>query len=199
MHNRPGVGLAAPGGHLEGVDDEFGPDVIGDGPPDDAPAEHIEDGTAVDLAVPRRMLRDVDDPELVGSLGYELPLHEIVVDGRSGPSSALPAMTHALEIGTAHEPGHPLPPDASSPAKLEFGVDTGCPIVGPGRLVDGEDLVQEVGVDPVPLRRRTGQPVVVGRSGDLENPAGHRDVDAVTAQLLDQPERSFGRTFPRAK
>ena len=45
----PGCGLAAPGGHLQGVDDQLGAHVVGDRPAHDAAGEHVEDGAAVDL------------------------------------------------------------------------------------------------------------------------------------------------------
>ena len=199
VNDGSGVRLTSPGGHLESIDDELGSDVIGDRPAHDAAAEDVEDRTAVDLAVPRRMFGHVRAPQLVGRLGDELPLDQVLVDGGSGPVAALPAVADALETGGAHQSGDPLLADPVSSAELEFGVDPWRPIGGPGGGVDVSDLVEEEGVGPVPVRRRPRQPVVVAGAGDLENPAGHRDVDAVTAQLVDQPEHYFGRTFSRAK
>lgn len=46
---------------------------------------------------------------------------------------------------------------------------------------------------------RAAEPLVVARPRDLQNPAGHRDVEAVGGELLDQPEPYFGRMFSRAK
>jgi hypothetical protein len=40
---------------------------------------------------------------------------------------------------------------------------------------------------------------VRGRAGYAEQPAGHRDVDPVVGEFVDQPERYFGRTFSLAK
>ena len=41
--------------------------------------------------------------------------------------------------------------------------------------------------------------LVAARGGDVQHPAGHRDVHAVGGKLLDQPELHFGGTFSRAK
>ena len=49
VNHGPGLGFASPPRHVEGVDDEFGADVVGNGPADDAAGEHIHDGSAVDL------------------------------------------------------------------------------------------------------------------------------------------------------
>ncbi len=65
--------------------------------------------------------------------------------------------------------------------------------------MDVSDLVQQVGVIPVPVGDCPSEPLVVARTGHLQHPAGHCDVDLLAAQLLDQPERYFGRTFSRAK
>ena len=51
----------------------------------------------------------------------------------------------------------------------------------------------------LPTSGITVAPLVVARSGHLEHPAGHRDVDAVVGEFTDQPEYYFGRTFSRAK
>ena len=56
----------APGRHLQGVDDELGPDVIGDGPADDPTAPGVEDDGHVDLALGGGVLGDVADPQPVG-------------------------------------------------------------------------------------------------------------------------------------
>lgn len=56
---RVGVGVA--GGYLDGVDDEFGADVIGDRPSHDPAAERVEDHRKVDLAGAGRVLGDVHD------------------------------------------------------------------------------------------------------------------------------------------
>lgn len=154
VDDRPGLGPAAPGGNLEGVDNRLGPNVIGDRPADDAAAEHAEDRTAVDLALPRRVLGHVSDPEPVRAVGHELPLDQVLVDRRGRPVTALPAVTDALDAGGAHQPGNSLLPDPMSTSKLEFGMDPRGAIRGPGGGMDVSDLVEEVGVAPVPLRRR---------------------------------------------
>jgi hypothetical protein len=36
-------------------------------------------------------------------------------------------------------------------------------------------------------------------AADAENPTGHRDVESVVGEFVDQREDYFGRTFSRAK
>jgi hypothetical protein len=71
-------GSAPPERHLEGIDDELGPDVIGDRPADDASAEGVEDDGDVDLAGVGGVLGDVGDPQLVGLVDGELAVHQIL-------------------------------------------------------------------------------------------------------------------------
>ncbi len=68
-----------------------------------------------------------------------------------------------------------------------------------GSGVDVNDRVQQVRVVDIAGRRRPAAPLIEPRPGNLEHPAGHRDVEAVGGELLDQPEPYFGSTFSRAK
>jgi hypothetical protein len=44
-----------------------------------------------------------------------------------------------------------------------------------------------------------GSPFVVCLAPNIQYPAGHRDVESVVGEFLDQRENHFGRTFSRAK
>ena len=44
-----------------------------------------------------------------------------------------------------------------------------------------------------------GLPFVIAGPGHAKHPAGHRDIDTVVGEFVDQPERYFGRTFSLAK
>ena len=68
----------APGGHLQGVDDQLGADVIGNGPADDAAAPCVEDDGDVHLALGRGVLGDVADPQAVRALDGELAVHQVL-------------------------------------------------------------------------------------------------------------------------
>ena len=45
---------------------------------DDATREHVDDERDVHAAAPRRAVREVCHPQLIGPLGVELPLHQIL-------------------------------------------------------------------------------------------------------------------------
>ena len=83
-------GPAAPAGHLEGVDDQFGAHVVGDRPADDDPAEDVEHGGAVDLALAGGVFGNVGDPQSIRCVGDEPALHQVLMNGRgrSGPAAA---------------------------------------------------------------------------------------------------------------
>ena len=135
---------------------ELGADVVGDRPSDDAPREHVEDGAAVDLAFSRRVLGDVGAPQLVGTLGAR----SCAAPGPRGPAGAgrwrpfrrwqMPWMP-AVRINRATR----FRPDAMSSAQLQLGVHPRGPVGGSGGGMDLSDLVQQVGVVPVPARRRS--------------------------------------------
>jgi hypothetical protein len=174
VDHRSGLRPAPPSGHLEGIDDQLGMVVVGNGPAHDAPREDVEDGGAVDLALPGRALGDVGASQLVGPLGGEAALGEIIiVDRRSRTVASLPPVTDALELGGAHEPGHPLPPDPVALSQLELGVDPRSPKGGPRGGVDVTDLVDHVGVVLVPLRHLVVLAIRSIRSGNFQHPAGH--------------------------
>jgi hypothetical protein len=61
------------------------------------------------------------------------------------------------------------------------------------------DLLEQQFVVGVPRRCRPVLPFVIAGTGHAEQPAGHRDVDTVVGEFMDQPERYFGRTFSFAK
>ena len=61
------------------------------------------------------------------------------------------------------------------------------------------DLFEQQFVILFPHGCRAVLPFVVARPGHAEQPAGHRDVDTVVGEFMDQPERYFGRMFSFAK
>ena len=99
----------------------------------------------------------------------------------------------------AQQPGDPLAADTDLPAQPQLGVHSRRAVAASGLGVDVHDLVGQVRVVDVAVGRWPVTPLVVARSGHLQHPAGHRDVDAVAGELTDQPEHYFGSTFSRAK
>jgi hypothetical protein len=61
------------------------------------------------------------------------------------------------------------------------------------------DLLEQQFVVGVPGRYRAVLPFVIPGPRHAEQPAGHRDVDTVVGEFMDQPERYFGRTYSLAK
>src|SRR5690606_26045122 len=109
MHDRARLRSALPASHLEGVNDDLGSDAIRDRPSDHAPRIGVDHGRAIDPAVFDAVLRDVGEPQPVWPVGTEDPLHEVLVQGWGWlPSVPLPAMTHALQTGQAHQARNPF-------------------------------------------------------------------------------------------
>lgn len=69
-------------GHADGVEDQFGAQVVGHGPADDAPGVGVGDHREVEKALPGAQIADVGDPQPVRSSCAELALHQ--VGGRRG-------------------------------------------------------------------------------------------------------------------
>ena len=104
-------GPPAPRRHLQGVDDELGPHVVGDGPADDAAAPGVDDHRHVDLALGGEVLGDVAHPQPVWAVNDELAVDQVVRGRRQRvPSCASPelAPVQALDAREAHQTLHPL-------------------------------------------------------------------------------------------
>ena len=79
VHHRAGLAsVASPYGHLQGVDDELGAEVVRDRPADDAARESVDHSRQVDLALGCRVLGDIADPEHIRSVDCELAVHEVI-------------------------------------------------------------------------------------------------------------------------
>ena len=64
-------------GHAEGVVDEVGAQVVAHRPADAVAAAGVDHRRQVEPALPGGHVGDVGEPELVGSLGREVALHEV--------------------------------------------------------------------------------------------------------------------------
>ena len=205
---RPAVGVddgaglrtASPRSHLQGVEDQLGAHVVRDRPAHDLAGEDVEHREAVDLSGSGRVLGDVGAPQQVRSSGGELPLHQVLVDRLSRTvSTSLVSVGNASAPGDPQQPRDPLAAHPHPEPEPELGVHPRRPVGAAGVTVDVHDRVGQIGVLKVPPRRCPVPPLIEPRPRDLEDPAGHRDVEPVAGKLLDQPEPYFGSTFSRAK
>ena len=105
----------------------------------------------------------------------------------------------AADAGLTHEPGHPLLVHHQPQAQCQFGMHPRRPVGFSRLLVDFGDAFEQQCVVLVAGRRRTVVPFVITGPGHAEQPTGHRDINTVVGEFVDQPERYFGRTFSLAK
>jgi hypothetical protein len=193
--------LAAPDGHLQGVDDELGAHVIADRPAHHHPAERLEDHRQVDLAIAGRVFGDVHHPQAVRLDRIEGPVDEVRrrLGGRVASGAAPPAPpVDALHAGLAHQPFHPLAATADTLAQAQLGVHPRRPVAPPAHAVDVDDGVGQVGVVEIPIRDRLGLPGVEPGGGHLHHATTRRHRQ-VRAGLRDEGKGHFGRMFSRAK
>jgi hypothetical protein len=71
-------------GLLQRVEHQIGPHRGVRAPADDATREHVDDERDVHKPAPRGDVREVRDPQLIGTLGVEVPLHQILREFRRG-------------------------------------------------------------------------------------------------------------------
>ncbi|GCE91961.1 hypothetical protein MSKU15_3562 [Komagataeibacter diospyri] len=95
-----------PDGLFKGVEHELGGHGGRDLPAHDPAGEHINDKRHIDHAIPGLDIGEVRDPELVGSLGPELPVDPVIGTGtrriRTGRDD-LPAPDHPLQAHLPHQ------------------------------------------------------------------------------------------------
>ena len=118
-------------GHVQGVQNQLGSQMVGHRPADDPAAPDIHDDRQIEKSRRGRDVGDVGDPQLVRAGCLEVALHQI---GRGSclfvalrrDLIAAPA-AGADQTGRAHQPGNPLAavPLAGGP---QLGMDTRCPI-----------------------------------------------------------------------
>jgi len=98
--------LAPPDGHLDGVDDELGTDVIGYRPAHDPATERVEDDGQVHLPVAGGVLGDIHDPQPIRFGGVEPATDEVVAGLAAVTAGAAtpPSTVDAGHAGLAHEP-----------------------------------------------------------------------------------------------
>ncbi len=133
-------------GHAEGVDDEFGAHVVGDGPSDCFPGEYIDDCRAVDFPFSGGVFGDVGAPDLIRSVDGEVAVDQVGVGvGVLVPDGAavVASPVEALDPGLAHQPSDAFVVHRDTESEGELGVHTWPSVGAPGLCVDFLDVFEE--------------------------------------------------------
>jgi hypothetical protein len=196
MHERDvGAGAALPERHPQRVEHERGAHVGGELPADHLAAEGVDHEGEEHQPLPAPEIREVGDPELVGSAGAEVALDEIgpPLGARVGPGRPprLAAPLGALDAVGAHQPLDAIAAHSLAGAQQRL---PGAPVavgVIVGRLQPLDALEQPLVLDG-PLRALAGLAPVVGGRRHAQGPADR--LDAETAALLVDEAAHFGRS-----
>ena len=121
------------------------------------------------------------------------------MDRLSGSVPSLVPVADPAQAGDPQQPGDPFPADPDPHPEPQLGMDPGGSVGTARHGVDVDDGVRQISVLEITCRGWSVAPLVVARPRDLQDPAGHRDVEAVVGELLDQPEPYSGSTFSGAK
>ena len=151
------AGPALPDGHVQGVEDQFGPEMRRHRPPDDPPAPGVQDDGQVERARPGRDVGDVGHPEPIGPLSREGALHQVGGGPGGGIAPGRPDMTppaHPGHVGSAHEARDPLAAHVGALSR-ELRVDPRRPI---GAARAGVDRVDPLGEPTYISRKETKLP-----------------------------------------
>jgi hypothetical protein len=184
---RRGVALAD--GHVQGVQDQFGAQMVGHRPAHDPAGEAVQHHRQVQPALVGALLGDVGHPQPVRPWRREVPLHQVrrwcsgrVAACRPVPSTAV----DALQAVVTHQPGDPFAADVDIQAQPELGVYAWRAIGAPAAGMDLADLFAEIGVLQRPLRRRARRPGVVAGACHTQHAAQSGDL-VVCFLRVDQP------------
>jgi len=191
MVDEPGRRTPARHRHRERVDDELGLEVVAHRPADDLAGVHVHHHAEEQVALERRHVGDVGEPEPVRPLGDELALDQVgsgrrlrVGDGRA---RLLAAPGDALDAEVAHQPGDPLAPDADLVVLTQLVGDPDRAVGLVRAVIDRDDQLLQLLIAQVPQTPSAPPPGVEALPRHIENLA--EPGDAVLCLLrLDQPE-----------
>jgi hypothetical protein len=157
MMDEPRRGPARVRGHLQGLQDQLGPEVIAHGPPHHPTGEAVDGHGQVEEPRPGRDVGDVGHPRAVWLGGSEVGLQQVRCWGSrgilaSGPEALAPM--HALQATGPHQPGYPFLAAGDPVAQPKLGVDRRCPIGPTAVRVDSGDHLCQDGIGESPDRCR---------------------------------------------
>jgi hypothetical protein len=182
-------GLALGDRHVQGVQDQFGAQVLSHGPADDPPGEGIEDHGEIEPALVGALLGDIGDPQPVRCWWGEVALDQVRCWGGlwvAAGQPAQPAPMAALEASSAHQSGHAFAAHVQVQTKPQLGVHTRGAIGPAAAGMDLADLVSERLVSHGPLRQRPARPGVIARACHTQH-AGKAGDSVVGFLRIDQP------------
>lgn len=171
------LGFAAEDCHVEGFENEFGAQMIGHRPTDNAAAVDVEIDRKVQKAGPRRNVGDVSDPDLIGTVGFELAIDEIgcrpgiaIADRRNDAFAPRSAFNSAF----SHQSRNTLAGDLQ-PFIDQIGMDS-WPSVGAPRVAkDRFDPISQRKVGFSSIRRRPFAPCIKAAGRNVQRLAETRN------------------------
>ncbi len=184
--------VTAPGdGVVERPDGELGGHAVADGVADDPVRPSVFDRAEIDLPLGRWVLGDVGEPDLVRPPGQEGAVQAVVVNGWAGllaVAATLLAKARPPPVLGADLPDRPL--SDVEPGGSDLVDEEPIPVL---RVVvmSGQDRVGQVGVVPLGVGDRVGEPAVVLLTHQTQHPAADRDRDAVFGELSHEWEEPF--------
>ena len=197
--SQAGVVVASgPAGHLDRVEDHLGSHVRRDPPPDDHPAERVDDEAHVRDTGPGRHERQIRYPEPVRGARGELPLHQVRVPRRRRirPRRLDPLRPpRALDPRSAHQPGGLVAADHDPRAAGSFP-ELADPVDAVVGLPEFDQLGDQLLVPHRAGGRRAGLGSVVTTRSHLQQPADELDSEPATVHkivLVRVDERDYFR------
>jgi hypothetical protein len=112
---------------------------------------------------------------------------------------APPAAVDTGQAVAGHQTGDLPSTDVMGSAQNKLGMNAPDSIGRPGRGVDLDDHVEQIGIGDITVRRWPLDPLVITRRRNSQDPARHRHGKPVSGKLTNEPEPYFGSTFSRAK
>ena len=176
--------------HRERVDDQLRLEIVAHRPADDLARAHVHHDSQEQVALERRHVGQVGEPELVRGLGDEATLDQVgrrrllrIGNGRP-PLLATPG--DALQLELAHQAGDALAADVDLVLVGQLELDPRRTVGLQRAVVDRHDQPRELLIAQLPQRRPAPPPGVEALARHAEHLA--EPGDAVLCLLrLDQP------------
>ena len=157
-------------GHVQGVGDQWGSEVVAHGPAHYSPGPDIDDRRQIQEPLCGWDIGDIGHPYAAWPIRCELPPHQVgrhslrrVAAGGCDPLAAV----NSLDTGLAHQPGHPLAAHRHTLSQ-QLRVEAGHPICASRPAVDVHDPVPECPIRHLPNRGAAPEPCVVAGGGDTQ-------------------------------